>query len=167
MLDRRPPDYDILIKQRDRWARGLWETLKIHRKLFFNPKYRYMGILYYPYWLFFEFGAPIIEFLGIICIIAFAFFGMINWTMAVLLFTAAYIVGCIFSTAAIFMYVKNFNHYNKPKQVVELLLAAYLEPFLYHPILVYGQMKGYYKKIFRIKSGWGTMTRKGFKVSDT
>ncbi|WP_295179778.1 glycosyltransferase family 2 protein [uncultured Christiangramia sp.] len=162
-----PPDYDILIKQRDRWARGLWETLKIHRKLFFNPKYRYMGIFYYPYWLFFEFGAPIIEFLGIICIIAFAFFGMINWTMAVLLFTAAYIVGCIFSTAAIFMYVKNFNHYTKPKQVIELLLAAYLEPFLYHPILVYGQMKGYYKKVFRIKSGWGTMTRKGFKVSDT
>ena len=162
-----PPDYSVLVKQRDRWARGLWETLKIHRKLFLNPKYRGMGMVFFPYWLFFEFGAPIVEFLGIICIIAFAFFGMINWPMAILLFTAAYIVGCIFSTAAIFMYVKNFNHYDKPKQIVELCLAAYLEPFLYHPILVYGQMKGYYKKLFGIKSGWGTMTRKGFKVSDT
>ena len=162
-----PPDHSILIKQRDRWARGLWETLKIHRKLFLNPKYRYMGIFFYPYWLFFEFGAPIIEFLGVICIIAFAFFGMINWPMAILLFSAAYLVGCVFSTAAIFMYVKNFDHYHKPKQIIELLLAAYLEPFLYHPVLVYGQMKGYYKKIFGIKSGWGTMTRKGFKVSDT
>ena len=162
-----PPDYDILVKQRDRWARGLWETMDIHKKLFFNKKYNNMGLLFYPYWLFFEFGAPIIEFLGIICIIAFGFFGWINWPTAILLFFAAYLVGCAFSTAAIFMYVKSFDHYTKPRQIVELLLAAYLEPFLYHPVLVYGQMKGYYKKIFNIKSGWGTMTRKGFKVSDS
>ncbi len=162
-----PPDHNILIKQRDRWARGLWETMSIHKKLFLNPKYRFMGILFYPYWLFFEFGAPIIEFLGLICIIAFSFLGWINWHSAILLFTLVYLIGCLFSTAAIFMYVKNFDHYNKPKQIVELLLAAYLEPFLYHPVLLYGQMKGYYKKLFGIKSGWGVMTRKGFKVSDT
>ncbi len=162
-----PPDHDILIKQRDRWARGLWETMKLHKKLFFNPKYRYMGILYYPYWLFFEFGAPIVEFLGIICIIIFGILGWINWPNAILLFGAIYLLGCLFSTVAIFMYIKSFNHYTKPKQVIELLLAAYLEPFLYHPVLVFGQMKGYYKKIFNIKSGWGNMTRKGFKVSDS
>ncbi|MCG9970301.1 glycosyltransferase family 2 protein [Christiangramia crocea] len=160
-----PPDYDILIKQRDRWARGLWETMSLHKKLFFNPRYRYMGILYYPYWLFFEFGAPIVEFLGILLIIFFGIFGLINWPMAVLLFFLIYGIGCLFSTTAIFLYVKNFDHYTRPKQVVELLLAAYLEPFLYHPVLVYGQMKGYYKKLFNIKSGWGTMTRKGFKIS--
>ncbi|TRO66856.1 glycosyltransferase family 2 protein [Christiangramia sabulilitoris] len=162
-----PPDYDILIKQRDRWARGLWETMSLHRKLFFNPRYRHMGMLYYPYWLFFEFGAPLVEFLGMIVIILFGIFGWINWPFSLLLFFLVYLVGCLFSTAAIFMYVKNFDHYTKPKQIVELLLAAYLEPFLYHPVLVYGQMKGYYKKLFRIKSGWGAMTRKGFKVSDS
>lgn len=162
-----PPDHRILIKQRDRWARGLWETMSIHKKLFLNPKYRFMGILYYPYWLFFEFGAPIVEFLGLICIIAFSFLGWINWPTAILLFTLVYLVGCLFSTAAIFMYVKSFDHYNKPKQIIELLLAAYLEPFLYHPVLLYGQMKGYYKKLFGIKSGWGVMTRKGFKVADS
>jgi len=162
-----PSDYHVLIQQRDRWARALWETLRIHRDLSFNRKYGAMGVLYYPYWVIFEFGAPIIEALGLIFIFVFALFGMVNWTIAILLFTAVYLIGCIFSSAAIFMYVKNFNHYNKPKQVIELLLAAYLEPFVYHPILLYGQLKGYYKKIFGIKSGWGTMTRKGFKVSDS
>lgn len=160
-----PPDYSILVKQRDRWARGLWETMSLHKKLFFNPRYRYMGILYYPYWLFFEFGAPLVEFFGLICIIAFGFFGWINWPVAILLFFAVYLLGCLFSTAAIFMYVKSFDHYTKPKQIIELLLAAYLEPFVYHPVIVYGQMLGYYKKIFKIKSGWGTMTRKGFSAS--
>ncbi len=162
-----PPDYSTLINQRDRWARGLWETMKIHKGLFLNPKYRFMGILYYPYWLFYEFGAPLVEFLGIICIVAFGIIGWINWPSAILLFTLVYLIGCIFSTAAIFMYVKNFDHYTKPRQIVELILAAYLEPFVYHPILLFGQMKGYYKKLFRIKSGWGVMTRKGFKVSES
>ncbi|APG61341.1 transmembrane family-2 glycosyl transferase [Christiangramia salexigens] len=159
-----PSDYNILIRQRDRWARGLWETLSLHRGMLFNTKYRQMGFLYYPYWLIFEFGAPIVEFFGVLFLIVFTFFGWINWSFSILLFCLTYLIGCIFSTVAIFMYVSNFNHYTKSKQIAELLLAAYLEPFLYHPFLVYGQIKGYYKKLFDIKSGWGNMTRKGFKI---
>ena len=162
-----PPDYNIFIKQRDRWARGLWETLKLHKYLFFNPKYRGMGLIFFPYWIFFEFGAPIVELLGIISLLVFGYLGFINWNSGILLFAVVYLLGCIFSTISVFFYVKNFKHYTKPSQVAELLLAAYLEPFLFHPVLVFGQIKGYYKKLFRIKSGWGTMTRKGFKTTDS
>ena len=162
-----PPNYSIFIKQRDRWARGLWETIKLHKYLFLNPKYRGMGLFFFPYWCFFEFGAPIVEFLGLICIILFGWLGFINWTSAILLFTSVYLLGCIFSTISVFFYVKNFRYYATGKEVSELLLAAYLEPFVFHPVLVYGQMKGYYKKLFRIKSGWGTMTRKGFNSSES
>ncbi|UJH92066.1 glycosyltransferase [Antarcticibacterium sp. 1MA-6-2] len=158
-----PPDYNVLVKQRDRWARGLWETIKLHKYLFFNPRYRKMGLIFFPYWCFFEFGAPIVEFLGLICIIVFGFMGWISWSTAILFFLMVYLVGCLFSTVSVFMYVKNFRHYSTGKQVAELLLACYLEPFLYHPVMLYGQMKGYYKKLFGIKSGWGTMTRKGFQ----
>ncbi|APU69453.1 glycosyltransferase family 2 protein [Christiangramia flava] len=161
-----PPDVKVLTLQRDRWARGLWETISLHRHLLFNSKYRQMGWLYYPYWVIFEFSAPIVETMGVLCLIAFSLLGWVNWPNAILLFLAAYLVGCLFSTIAIFMYVKSFNHYQKPKQIVLLLLAAYLEPFLYHPVLVFGQMKGYYKKFFDIKTGWGKMTRKGFKVAE-
>jgi hypothetical protein len=94
--------------------------------------------------------------------IVFGYYGLIDWPSAILLFTAVYLIGCIFSSVAVFFYILNFRHYSSAKQISELLLAAYLEPFLFHPILVFGQLKGLYKKIFRIKSGWGTMTRKGF-----
>ncbi len=161
-----PPDYDIFIKQRDRWARGLIETLFIHRKLFLNPKYRNVGLFFIPYWFFFEFGAPIVEFLGLISLIVFGIFGLINWTTALLLLFTVYLFGCIFSTVAIFFYVKSFRHYSTSKQVTELLLAAYLEPFVYHPVLVFAQIKGYYKILFNIKSGWGVMKRRGFKTVD-
>jgi len=161
-----PPDYDVFIKQRDRWARGLIETLFIHKKLFLNPRYRNVGLFFIPYWFFFEFGAPIVEFLGLLSLIVFGIFGLINWTTALLLLFTVYLFGCIFSTVAIFFYVKSFKHYSTSKQVTELLLAAYLEPFLYHPVLVYAQIKGYYKILFNIKSGWGVMKRRGFKSVD-
>lgn len=159
-----PTDVSILVKQRERWARGLWETLVIHKNLFFNAKYRNMGIFFFPYWCLFEFGAPIVEFLGIIFFIIFWYMGLISINTALLLFFVIYLIGCIFSTISIFMYIKNFRNYCSPSQVTELLLAAYLEPFVYHPVLLYGQMKGYYKKLFKIKSGWGAMTRKGFNT---
>lgn len=161
-----PSNYKIFIQQRDRWARGLWETLRLHGYLFLNPRYRSMGLFFFPYWCLFEFGASIIEFLGLICIFLFGYFDLINWSSAILLGTAAYLVGCIFSTLAIFLYVKNFRHYATGKQVIELLLAAYLEPFLFHPLLVYSQIKGYCKKLFGMKSDWGKMTRKGFGTAE-
>ncbi|WP_127845646.1 glycosyltransferase family 2 protein [Psychroflexus aestuariivivens] len=157
-----PSSWEIFAKQRDRWARGLWETLFNNREITFNSKYGKMGRIYLPFWWIYEFGAPIIEFLGLIIIIVFSIFGWINWEITLLLFLFAYILGCIFSTTAIYMYTKNFPHYNKFSQVGKLLIAAYLEPFLFHPIMLFAQIKGYYKKIFKIESGWGTMTRKGF-----
>ncbi len=160
-----PNDYSIFIKQRDRWARGLLETLIMHKGLFLNPRYRNVGIFFIPYWFLFEFGAPLVEFLGFITLVIFGYFGLINWPTALLLLGCVYLYGCIFSSIAIAFYIKNFKHYSSARQIVELLLAAYLEPIVYHPFLVYAQIKGYYKILFNIKSGWGVMTRKGFTTS--
>lgn len=160
-----PDTFDVFIKQRDRWARALWETLMNHKKLVLNRKYGKMGMLFLPYWCIFEFGAPIVEFLGLTTLIVFAFLGWINWPVAILLFTFVYLLGCVFSTVAIFIYVKNYKHYSSGKELTELLLASYLEPFLFHPVLLYAQIMGYGKKIFNVKSGWGVMTRKGFSGS--
>jgi cellulose synthase/poly-beta-1,6-N-acetylglucosamine synthase-like glycosyltransferase len=157
-----PSTFTIFIKQRDRWARGLWETLSANKKLFFNPKYGLMGMFLYPYWCFFEFCAPLVEFLGIVVIVLFIAFDLINWDIALLLFLLVYLLGCLFSTAAISLYVKHYPHYNKPREIMTLLFAAYLEPFLFHPVMLFAQLKGYWKKLFKIESGWGEMTRKGF-----
>ncbi|WAC02438.1 glycosyltransferase [Lacinutrix neustonica] len=157
-----PASFKVYITQRDRWARGLWETIKKHKYLFYNRKYRATGMLFFPYWVYFELGAPIVEFLGLIYLIVCASLGIINWPFAIALFAAVYLIGCIFSTVSILLYTVNFKHYAKPSMVIKLLLAAYLESFVTHPVMVFAEMKGYFKKIFGIKSTWGTMSRKGF-----
>ncbi|WP_081209347.1 glycosyltransferase family 2 protein [Salegentibacter sediminis] len=160
-----PDNYSIFVKQRDRWARGLWETLKTQGKLIGNPNYRAMGMLFLPYWVIFEFGAPLIEFAGLLYLLLSGYMGWLNWEMALNLFLFVYLLGCLFSTAAVFMYVNNFNEYNNFRHISGLLIAAYLEPLVFHPVLVFASIKGYYKMLFNIKSGWGTMTRKGFAQS--
>jgi len=44
-----PDSIKILGRQRNRWTRGTMDTLFIHKKMFFNPKYKRLGMLSYPY----------------------------------------------------------------------------------------------------------------------
>ena len=74
-----PSTLKVLARQRSRWTRGTMETLFTHRKLFFNRRYGKLGMLGYPYWLMFEYLAPIIEFLGILWFIFLAISGRLNW----------------------------------------------------------------------------------------
>ncbi|MDO6743592.1 glycosyltransferase [Tenacibaculum soleae] len=157
-----PPDFKTYISQRDRWARGLWETMYKHRSLFFNKKYGNMGKIFFPYWIFFELGAPIVEFLGILYIIYNSVFNFINWPISILLLIVVYLLGCVFSTVSVFMYSLNYKHYSKPKMIFQLLIAAYVESFYSHPVMLYAQLKGFFKKVFKIETGWGAMARAGF-----
>ncbi len=61
-----PSDLKSLRKQRTRWTRGLVESLKTHRKMFFNKNYGRLGMLGYPYWFFFEWLSPLIAFGGFV-----------------------------------------------------------------------------------------------------
>ncbi|WP_245243495.1 glycosyltransferase family 2 protein, partial [Mesobacillus selenatarsenatis] len=54
-----PESTKYLKRQRRRWHRGLFESLWIHRKLTFNPKYRLIGFVSFPYFWIVEFLGPI------------------------------------------------------------------------------------------------------------
>lgn len=156
-----PSSYKILGRQRNRWTRGTVETLKIHRKMFFNPRYGLLGMISYPYWFFFEFLAPIIEFTGIIAFILLALFGLVDWSFFFSLLAFIVSFGFLYSVFAILMEVLTYNQYKRHWYIFKLIGTALLEPFLFHPFVVWSAIKGnidFLKK----KKGWGEMTRKGF-----
>lgn len=156
-----PTTYKILGRQRNRWTRGTIETLYIHRKLFFNPKYGLLGMLSYPYWFFFEFLAPLIEFFGTIAFLVFALLGMIDWPFFLALMGFVMVFGYLYSAFALFMEVFTYNQYRRFKDIVRLLFTAIEEPFLFHSFTVWAAVKGN-KDIIVKKKGWGEMTRQGF-----
>jgi cellulose synthase/poly-beta-1,6-N-acetylglucosamine synthase-like glycosyltransferase len=155
-----PSDYKVLGRQRNRWTRGTVETMHMHRKMFFNPRYRLLGMLSYPYWYFFEFLAPIIEFVGLIFFLVLACLGLVQWGSFFLLLGCILSFGFLYSVFAILMEVVTYNQYNAKNDILKLFLAALLEPFIFHPFIVWSAIRGNLDYI-RKKNNWGEMTRKG------
>jgi len=156
-----PEDFKIFKKQRSRWMRGTIETLSIHRRMFLNPKYKLLGMLSVPYWTLFEFLAPGIEFIGLIITAVFIIFGLLNWHFFFLLLFFVYSFAVLFSVIALYSEEKTYHKYPKQADFFKLLMAAFIEPFYFHPLTVYAALVGYKEKIMGTK-GWGEMTRKGF-----
>ncbi|ETN96540.1 hypothetical protein SAMN04487906_2925 [Zhouia amylolytica] len=155
-----PQSWNILYRQRNRWTRGTIETLLLHKKMLFNPKYKVLGILSMPYWLFFEWLAPIIEFTGIVVIIIFAIIGQLNLFTFLILFGVIYSFSLLFSVTALLFEEFSFQQYKKPKYIFKLIGTAMLEPFIYHPFIMWSAIKGNIDLI-RGKKSWGNMSRTG------
>ncbi len=156
-----PANYKILGRQRNRWTRGTIETLQIHKKMFFNPDYGLLGMLSYPYWFFFEFLAPIIEFIGLITFLVFALFGLMNWNFVLMLLLFIIMFGFLYSLFAILMEVTTYNQYKKRSDIFKLILTSLIEPILFHPFIVWSAVRGNIDYL-RKKKTWGEMTRQGF-----
>jgi poly-beta-1,6-N-acetyl-D-glucosamine synthase len=157
-----PDSISVLIKQRNRWTRGTIETLQSHKDLFFNPKRGVLGMLSYPFWFFYEWLAPIIEFTGMIYFGILAYMGWINWGHFWLLVLMVYCFSVMYSWMAILIEETTFREYNRTKYLLKLLLIAILEPIFYHPITVWAAIQGNWDKFVRKKKTWGTQVRRGF-----
>ena len=157
-----PPNMKVFSRQRTRWGRGLAEIITIHRKVIFNPRYKKLGLVVLPYNLFFEFLAPIIEFTGIIYYIYQIITGSINWHNALILLLFVYLYSVMITTLAVLWDQITYKHYKTWREVVGLALMAFIEPFIYHPLIVFFALRGYFNFITGKKHTWGNMQRQGF-----
>jgi cellulose synthase/poly-beta-1,6-N-acetylglucosamine synthase-like glycosyltransferase len=156
-----PSTVKVLARQRSRWTRGTMETLITHRKLFLNRRYGKLGMMGYPYWLVFEYLAPIVEFFGILWFIFLAISGKLNWPFFLLLTGFVYFFAVSLSIWSVFFEEITFHKYEKRRDVLKLIGTALLEPLFYHPMVMLMSIKGNLDKIFK-KNTWGKMERKGF-----
>ncbi|HOF20198.1 MAG TPA: glycosyltransferase [Bacteroidales bacterium] len=156
-----PSDLKSLRKQRTRWTRGLVESLKTHRKLFFNPNFAKLGMLGYPYWMFFEWLAPLVAFAGFIYTIILILTSGINWPFYLLLFIFVYSFAVMLTTWAILFEEITFHKYRRKRDVFRLVATAFIEPFFY-PVHTWFAVRGNFEAL-RGKKGWGKAERSGFE----
>ena len=159
-----PTTVKVLARQRSRWTRGTMETLWTHRKLLFNRKYGKLGMLGYPYWLMFEYLAPIIEFLGILWFFFLMISGKLNWPFFLLLTGFVYFFAVSLSIWSVLFEEITFHKYEKRRDVLRLIGTAFLEPIFYHPMVMLMSIKGNIDKLLK-RNSWGKMERKGFTKS--
>lgn len=160
-----PANKEILIRQRVRWARGLIQTLYLHRKMFFNPHYEKTAFLILPYFFFFEFLVPIIEAVGILTIILAFALNLVNLEFLLWATLAVYLFYLFITLISILIDEILYRSYANAKELMTVITMAIIEPIVYHPICVYASLKGYWHFFRQKEQKWGVMTRKGFENS--
>jgi cellulose synthase/poly-beta-1,6-N-acetylglucosamine synthase-like glycosyltransferase len=157
-----PSSLKVLGRQRNRWTRGTMDTLWIHRKLFLNPKYGRLGLVGYPFWMLFEWMAPLIEFLGLLYFLFLILFSAVNLYFFGFLLLFAYLFAVAFCFYALLYDEFTYHKYDRISQIYKLLLLALFEPFSYHLFNVYWSVRGNIA-YFKGEKTWGHMERTGFK----
>lgn len=155
-----PEEITFLKRQRNRWHRGLFESLWMHRSMAFNPKYGSIGMVSMPYFILIEFLGPVVELAGYLFIILSFFLGGIYEELALLLFLLFVIYGSIYSMLAVLMEEWSLKRYPKARHIAVLFFYSLTETFWYRPLTVIWRCQGI-MDVLRKKRGWGEMQRKG------
>jgi ABC-type transport system involved in cytochrome bd biosynthesis fused ATPase/permease subunit len=132
-----------------------------HRKLIGNPRYGRLGMLGMLYYFLFEFIGPFIEAQGLILVAVSALIGVLNPTIALLLFSTTILLGILVSVSSVM--IAEFNHeVYSPRDVARLLLMGVIENFGVRQLISFWRVQGFFSAM-KTKRGWGAQTRKGFK----
>ena len=161
-----PVTLRVLRRQRDRWHRGLMDTLFRHHKMLLNPRYGTVGLLAMPYFFLFEFLGPVVEILGYIAVPLSLLLGFLNVEFAVAFFLAAVGLGTLISVAAIFLEELRLHRYPRWLDVVKLTLYGLLENFGYRQLNTVWRFLAIIS-FLRKNQSWGAMERRGFDPANT
>lgn len=157
-----PESLKILGRQRNRWHRGLLDTLLIHRKMLFNKRYKVLGLLSVPYFLFIELLGPVIEGIGYLAVGFGFYYGIVNVEIFTLFFVVSVIYGVMFSVSSVILEEISFHRYPRSWDLLKLLVLAVVENFGYRQMTVWWRIKAFWDYSRGVQS-WGAMTRIGFK----
>ncbi|PYI52284.1 glycosyl transferase [Paenibacillus flagellatus] len=154
-----PETANVLYRQRTRWHRGLYECLRAHRAMLFNPRYGGIGFVAMPYYVFVELLGPLIELLGYVLVAWGLWLGDVNVRYAALLAACMALYGSLLSMGAVLLEEWGFRKYKRPADLNRLFVFAMTESFWYRPLMTVWRFWGLVQALGRKKHGWGDMTR--------
>lgn len=160
-----PEDTKTLGRQRDRWQRGLMESMWIHRVMILNPKYGRIGMVAAPYFFFLEVLGPIIEGMGYVTFVTAILLGRASAPYVLAFLAVALALGVSLSFAAVGLEELRFRRYPRFRDLFVLLLIAFAENLGYRQLSMWWRLRGMVSK-FRGAQAWGAMERKGFASAD-
>jgi cellulose synthase/poly-beta-1,6-N-acetylglucosamine synthase-like glycosyltransferase len=141
-----------LIAQRERWQRVIAETVWHYRGMLFNPRYKQVGLVGVPFYLFSEVLAPLFELLGVISLVLAIALGLFDWTVFALALALVAFFNATLTVSAVRSDDVQSRLY-RPAGLAWLLLLAPLDLVLYRPFLVWARVKGTWRFLRRDR-GW-------------
>ena len=156
-----PSDFKTLLKQRNRWHRGLLDILSYHRKMIFDYRYKQPGMIGFPYFMIFEMMGPFIEVMGYLALVIGFMIGILNIEIFLLLFSVTIGLGMMISLFSLYIAEKGMKFYSM-KETMVLIMIAILENFGYRQMISLHRVISTFSAL-RDSGSWGTQKRQGFK----
>jgi cellulose synthase/poly-beta-1,6-N-acetylglucosamine synthase-like glycosyltransferase len=155
-----PSDMLTLRRQRNRWHRGLLETLWRYRRMTLNPRYGAVGMVGVPYFWLFEALAPVVEVSGFVVLPVSLALGIADPSFVALFLVLAVTYGILLSEVAVGIETLLLSRYPAFPDRLRLFAAAFLEFGGYHQILAVERFVSMFQ-IRRRRGIWGDMRRTG------
>lgn len=130
-----PTDMNTLWSQRDRWHRGLIDSLMRHKHMFFNPSYGGTGLLSYPFQVLVEFLGPIVELIGYIAVSLAMHYNVINWQIAILFFVVTWGFASLMTLVTTLIVFISFNNYKRFADLFFVFFVVIFESCGYRQIM--------------------------------
>ena len=159
-----PERGDVLSRQRDRWQRGLIDSLWRHKKMFLNPRYGVIGMISFPFFVFFEFLGPLIELGGLVMISTSYLVGYLDAGFMLLFIGVSMLFGSLISVGTLILEELTFGLYPGWKSLMKIVCYALLENLGYRQLTLSWRLRGVWGAL-RGDRRWGEMIRKGFSSS--
>jgi cellulose synthase/poly-beta-1,6-N-acetylglucosamine synthase-like glycosyltransferase len=161
-----PETLKVLGKQRDRWQRGLLDTLWRHRAMLFRPRYGLIGMVAMPLFLLFEVLGPFVELAGYGWFARALLFGSVDRTFVILFFLVAFLWGFLLSLQGLILEGLDRPGMRPLAHRLALGLVAAAENFGYRQMTLWFRIRGVWKFATGEKS-WGDMQRRGLRGGAT
>ncbi|MFN2383788.1 MAG: glycosyltransferase family 2 protein, partial [Gemmatimonadota bacterium] len=156
-----PESLTALNRQRNRWQRGLVESLWTHRRVFGNPRYGVLGLFAFPYFVLFELLGPTVELIGYAVTALGLALGVVPLRLAALFALVSIGFGMLLSVSALLLEELTVRRYPRARDVARLVGAALVENFGLRQLLAVWRTKALFDAL-RGQRGWGAMERQGF-----
>ncbi|MFB6262403.1 MAG: glycosyltransferase family 2 protein [Bradymonadaceae bacterium] len=156
-----PEDFRTLGVQRDRWHRGLADSLWRHKTMFLNPRYGAIGMFVVPVYFFFELIGPLVELFGYGWFLVSILFGFVDWNFAAVFLLVAFFWGALLSIHSLLLDNWSFKIFRGGESGGKLALAAILENLGYRQTTLLYRLRGLIKFLLGM-GDWGEMNRDGF-----
>ena len=122
-----PETLNGLRNQRERWQRGLGETLDHNREMLASRRFGRIGLWAMPYLMGFEYLAPLLEVAGFAILPVGWALGLLDHSLFLLFLGAAGVYGLCLSLATLLLEELSFRRYREPRHLLRLAAASVLE----------------------------------------
>ena len=155
-----PESLRVLRRQRNRWHRGLIDTLWRHRAMLGRSRFGAIGLLAMPSFLVFEMLGPLVELSGYLIVPLCYLLGILDIRFMLLFLILAVLYGILLSVSAVLLEDMAFRRYPRARDLVLLVLVGIAENLGYRQATAWWRTRAFWD-YWRGDLGWGRMERRG------